>query len=265
MPELPEVETIIQQLRKRIVGKEISAVEITDHKVAHHSIRKNLPYTIIAVQRRGKTIIAQLDNGGYLLMHLRMTGHFWYVGEDTKDVPYSKYRAATFRFTDGSFLTHNSIRRFGKIRMVTEKRLQKSLAALGPEPLELSKDRFVERLLAYPQSAVKAMLMDQRCLAGIGNIYAQEAVYHAGIRPDTKIGKIPTQRIEKLHSELQRVLTLAIKHNGSSVRTYQSIDGKGTFQNLLAVYQQEQCPKKHPLKKMLVGGRGTWYCPTCQK
>lgn len=262
MPELPEVETIIKQLREILTGKEITAVEIVDKSVVDEKIAQLAPFTIKNVHRRGKSIIFELDNSLYLLTHLRMTGHFHYVkGLDQK---YLNFMMAKFYLDDGSFLTHNSIRKFGSIKLLNENELNLELSGIGPEPLDISMDEFLSLLSRYPKSTIKTKLMDQSFVAGIGNIYAQEILYHAGIHPKKKIKDVPKERLIKLHQQMQRVLALAIEMKGSTVDNYTSLSGRGGFQGMLAVYRKSYCPKDHPIVAVNLGGRGTSFCPICQ-
>ncbi len=265
MPELPEVETVVRQLKDRIVGRRVEKLVIDDPKVVDPKILGIIPFQFSSVSRRCKSIIFTLDKSYHLLTHLRMTGHFYHVTNKSEEETSAKYKVATFYLSDGTKLTHNSIRKFGRITLMTPKQLESSLANLGPEPLEITKSDFVALLDRYTRAVIKSKLLDQSFLAGIGNIYAQEALYHAGIPPTAKINKISKAKKEKLFLHLQRTLNLAIENNGTTINNFSHIDGKGSFQDFLAVYQKQLCPKKHPLRKDTIGGRGTYYCPTCQK
>lgn len=258
MPELPEVETIVRQLQQTVVGKTIKAIEVRDKKVVDKAIQRTTPTTIQQISRRGKYILVHLDNGNILLTHLRMSGHFQYKKEP------GKYTSAIFRFQDGSMLTFNEIRRFGRMELVNEKQLQKVLSSLGPEPLACSYPQFQSLLRGKKRSNIKTTLLDQRVLAGLGNIYAQEALYRAGIKPQRAVGTIKEKEMKKLHSAIQSTLRLAIKHCGTTIENYTSLEGSGNFQRFLAVYGKERCPKKHKLHKVKIGGRGTWWCGRCQ-
>ena len=266
MPELPEVETLVQQLKKRVVGKKIVAVKIVDSKVVDSKIKKIVPIKVVSVKRRAKSIIIGLNND-FLLVHLRMTGHFHYIPKGKKlEKDYEKFIVAKFELSDGSVLTHNSIRKFGSIKLINNKKLEQELSKLGPEPLskEFTLVLFKKILSKKKRANVKTTLLDQRIIAGIGNIYAQEALYWAGIDPRRKIGELSEKEIEKLYRQLRKILELAVKYKGSTVDNYAHIDGAGGFQKLLAVYSKKKCPKRHALKKINLGGRGTNYCPKCQ-
>ena len=259
MPELPEVETIVRQLSKKIVGKIVSNVEIKDYDVVDDAIRKEIPFKINKVYRRAKSIVMELDCGNSLLTHLRMTGHFHYNHS-------GKFEVGRFNFSDGSFLTHNSIRKFGGIKLLNSKELKQEFSKLGVEPLDkkFTLEKFNSILLKKSKSNIKTVLLDQKLIAGIGNIYAQEMLYFAGIDPRKKVFEISGIKIKKLHSEITRILDLAVQNKGSTVDNYANIDGARNYQNYLAVYNKSRCPKKHKIQKINIGGRGTSYCTICQ-
>src|SRR3989344_2908999 len=279
MPELPEVETIARQLQSKIAGKTILGIDVLDKKVIDENIANILPSRIVDVSRRGKSIIIQLEQKNNLLAHLRMTGHFYHIANQdrsyianqdrsyiaNRDKSYKKYLSGIFKLNNGSFFTFNEIRRFGSVKLFTNEQLNRELSKLGPEPLSIKDVEFAALLKNYPSSVIKTKLLDQTCLAGIGNIYAQEMLYHAGINPLKKIRDISEAKLALLHQEMQRILRLAIQNNGATADNYSHLAGRGNFQNFLAVYGQERCPKKHQLAKIKMGGRGTSYCKVCQE
>src|SRR3989344_5063640 len=279
MPELPEVETIARQLQSKIAGKTILGIEVLDKKVIDENIANILPSRIVDVSRRGKSIIIQLEQKNNLLAHLRMTGHFYHIANQdrsyianqdrsyiaNRDKSYKKYLSGIFKLNNGSFFTFNEIRRFGSVKLFTNEQLNRELSKLGPEPLSIKDVEFAALLKNYPSSVIKTKLLDQACLAGIGNIYVQEMLYHAGINPLKKIRDISEAKLALLHQEMQRILRLAIQNNGATADNYSHLAGRGNFQNFLAVYGQERCPKKHQLAKIKMGGRGTSYCKVCQE
>ncbi len=267
MPELPEVETIVRQLKKKICGKRIVKAEIYDTAVVDPKLKTVSSVKIVNVRRRAKYIVMELDDGHFIITHLGMTGHFHF--RDRKQAPgdCEKYMVSKFLFSDGSYLTHNSIRKFGKMRLADLQQLQKISSKLGAEPLDekFTLPYFNELLWKRLRANIKAVLMDQQAIAGVGNIYAQEALYHAGVSPLRKAGSLSADEIRSLYSELRRILLEAIKHRGTTVDNYSNLEGRGGFQDHLAVYQKERCAKDHPLQKIVVGGRGTTYCPKCQR
>jgi|SRR3989344_83787 len=266
MPELPEVETIVRQLENKVGRKTIQKAEVYD-KIVDSKIKKLSSVSIGKVWRRAKYIMMELENGKFLLTHLGMTGHFHYMDKKHIDNKHERFMVAKFSFSDGSFLTHNSIRKFGHMRLVSKPQLQQVLDKHGPEPLEkdFTLPRFQELLAAKSRANIKTTLMDQSVIAGIGNIYAQEALYYAGISPLRQAGSLSSAEARQLHHHLRRILRDAIEHHGTTVDNYSNLEGRGGFQNHLAVYQQEKCQKKHVLEKITIGGRGTSYCPKCQR
>lgn len=259
MPELPEVETVVRQLRQHCIGKRIAAVQCDDTKVMDLSLKQAISEKIIAVDRKGKSIVFRLSSGKSLVGHLRMTGHF----SITKIPP--AYKVGTFTFDDGSVLHHHSIRKFGGMKLLTKSDYELYSSKIGPEPLGLSPQKFAKHMQQFPNAILKTKVMEQKVIAGIGNIYAQEALYRVGIHPQKKVGIVSKGKLEQFHKAMQEILTEAIKHNGTTVYSYGHITGKGNFQQLLQVYKKERCPKNHPIAKIIVGGRGTYYCPTCQR
>ncbi|MBS3166321.1 bifunctional DNA-formamidopyrimidine glycosylase/DNA-(apurinic or apyrimidinic site) lyase [Candidatus Woesearchaeota archaeon] len=271
MPELPEVETITQQLKKQVFGKKIIRAKAFDQKIADKSINKLASLKIVKVWRRAKAIIINLEDvlSGrklFLFFRLGMTGHFHYIQKQGKQAS-EEYLVSSFYFGDGSSLTFNDIRRFGSVRLYTEDKLKKVLDSFGPEPLSKKFTASVLHSLFQKRKKanIKVTLMDQKFIAGIGNIYAQEALYAAGVDPRRKIDSLSFIEVSKLYNSLQLLLKLAIKKKGSSVDNYSHLEGSGDFQNYLLVYQRKNCPKKHKLVKIYQGGRGTFYCPQCQK
>lgn len=267
MPELPEAETIVKQLKKHVVGKCIRSAIVLETKRADKNIEKTMPSKVVKAWRRAKAIIIKLEGKKYLLVRLGMTGHFHYASKGESLGKDEKFAIVKFYLRDGSVLSYTDIRKFGSVRLLDENQLRQKLAEFGPEPLgkEFTVDFFQEMLAKKKKAKMKVTLMDQNFIAGIGNIYAQEALYHAGINPKRQMGTLKSLEIKKLHHAIQHVLQQSISHNGTTVENYVHIEGAGGFQKYLAVYGKEKCPRKHPLKKIYLGGRGTYYCGKCQK
>jgi formamidopyrimidine-DNA glycosylase len=257
MPELPEVETIVNQLNSKLAGKTIESVEIFDNKMVDSEIENVFPSKVKRVYRRAKSIIMELSNEKFLVTQLRMTGHFKFNGSE-------KFRVAKFNLKDTS-LTHHSIRRFGSIKLFNKEALNIELSKYGPEPLsnEFKEEQFIE-MLSSKKSNIKTLLLDPYFIAGIGNIYVQEALYFAGISPLRKANDLNLEESAKLFLEIRRILLLAIEHKGSTVDNYTNVEGTGGFQNFLAVYSKDFCPKEHLLTQVKIGGRGTMWCKECQ-
>lgn len=264
MPELPEVETIVQQLKTKLVGKKIILAEIFDKGRVDPAIAGILPVKVVEVWRRAKAIVIELAGKKFLFVQLRMTGHFHHGNEKSLE-PFQKYELVRFRLSDKTILTHNSIRKFGGIWLLNQKQLDERLNSLGPEPLDLDLNEFKKMLSRRPKANIKTTLMDQNFVSGIGNIYAQEALYWSGIDVKRKCGDLSDSEIKKLLTAIKQVLRKSIKHHGTTVENYVHIEGSGGFQKFLAVYSKEKCPKKHKVEKINLGGRGTYYCPKCQK
>ncbi len=263
MPELPEVETIVQQLNSLIRGKTIVKVEIYDPMV-DQSIPAILPVKVNNITRRGKSIIIEIidrdDHQQFLLIHLRMTGHFHYNKA-------ADFEVSRFHFSDKTFLTHNSIRKFGSIKLFNQSQLDSELNKLGLEPLSeaFTLQNFQNILIKKKRSNIKTILLDQSQIAGIGNIYAQEILYHAKINPLRKAGSLTLSETSLLHDKVVKILKQAIINKGSTVDNYFHIEGSGNYQRFHAVYDKDKCPLGHNITKIDLGGRGTSYCHVCQK
>ncbi|MCX6784388.1 MAG: bifunctional DNA-formamidopyrimidine glycosylase/DNA-(apurinic or apyrimidinic site) lyase [Candidatus Komeilibacteria bacterium] len=285
MPELPEVETVVRSLHRTIVGKTIKSVVVLWPKLARPSSAilslraKNKK--VIKVRRRAKLIIIALASGDFLVVHLKMTGQLIYQSvagqlsggghpiKDLDSVP-NRFTYITFTFQDGSHLYFNDVRKFGYIKVVSASELKKIEAEYGPEPLiDLSSDHLVAARLRRPKAKIKQLIMDQSVVAGVGNIYADEALFAAGILPSHPLGKLSNSQLKKLILEIKKVLQKSILQGGTSFNTFRSAGGEvGQFRAKLKVYGRggQACLKcKTKLKTARVGGRGTVYCPKCQK
>ena len=267
MPELPEAETMVKQLQQHVVGKCIRSAQVLEIHRADKSIEKVMPRKITKAWRRAKAIILELAGKKYLLVRLGMTGHFHYAAKGEGLGNDEKFVIVKFYLQDGSILSYTDIRKFGSVRLLNKSPLARKLALFGPEPLgkEFTVQLFTHLLATRKKANIKVTLMNQNFIAGLGNIYAQEALYHAAINPKRKIGTLKILEVKKLHQAIQKVLRQSIAHNGTTVDNYAHIEGAGGFQHYLAVYEKEKCPRKHTLTKIYLGGRGTYYCTRCQK
>lgn len=280
MPELPEVETVCRGLAKAIKGARISAVE--QHRPdLRMAMPPHLPARlkgrlIEAVRRRAKYILITLNKDETLLMHLGMSGRMLLSHND--HMPPGKHDHLVFHFDNGITLRFNDPRRFGMCDLVPQKDLPKHklLRALGVEPL--GKDltvNFLEKKFKGKKTSIKDTLMDQRIIAGLGNIYVCEALFYAQMDPKRRTGACRKEQIARLVPAIRKVLNAAIKAGGSSLRDYVQTDGGlGYFQHHFAVYDREgkKCPgctcnpaKTGGVKRFTQGGRSTFYCPTKQK
>lgn len=270
MPELPEVETIVCGLRAAIAGKTIRAAHVYLKKmaVAPRGVSFESALSgerIRGVARRGKYAILQLSSGRSLVVSLRMTGRLVVLRARDERYPYTHVE---LQFSDKSRLAFADVRQFGRVRLVEAG--EPWDADLGVEPLsgDFTPDRFIG-MLSGRTTPVKAFLLDQRRIAGVGNIYACEALWQAGIRPGKPAKRLSKPAAARLHHALVDVLQRAIGMRGSSVDDYVDAEGlKGGFQNVLSVYGRtgKSCSKcSASIVRTVIGGRGTWWCRSCQK
>jgi formamidopyrimidine-DNA glycosylase len=270
VPELPEVETIVRGLAANVVGKEIAGVEVRLPKIAVASgpgvFRRQLPgERIVGAGRRGKYAILELSSGRKLVTSLRMTGRLVVQREGEADFPGTH---VVLNFSDGSRLSFADVRTFGRMRLV--ERGEAWDRDLGVEPLSADFTAgAVASMLAGRTTPVKIFLLDQRRIAGIGNIYACEALWEAGIRPSRPAKSLTKPRILRLHRAIVDVLDRAVQMRGSSIDDYVDAGGlRGGFQNVLSVYGRlgEPCVRcGKPVVRTVLGQRGTWWCRACQR
>jgi formamidopyrimidine-DNA glycosylase len=262
MPELPEVETVVRTLRPALVGRRILNAEFTQLRVLRGSPRETIQSLsgrrIKSIARHGKFIAIKLDRG-YLVVHLGMTGKLLVNAAKTK------WTHAIFTL-DRGVLHYDDQRQFGRIEYGEE--LPERVAALGPEPLEVTLADFIARLRAR-RSPVKAVLLNQAVVRGVGNIYADEALFRAGVHPTRSAASLSKQRIERIYNAMREVLAEAIESRGSSVSNYVDAEGrKGSFQLAHRVYRRtgEPCTAcGAAIKRIVLVQRGTHFCPKCQR
>lgn len=279
MPELPEVETITKQLQREIKGKKIKEIKINLSKIVQASSisffkKKVLKAKIKKVWRRAKMIIIELNNDYSLMIHLKLSGQLLYFPKKRKEYP--KYTHLLFIFSDNSVLSFNDLRQFGYCRLVKTKEVSNIFKEkkIGPEPLskDFTLEEFKQRLKKRPRSTIKPLLMDQSFVAGVGNIYAQEACWWAKVRPDRKVKTLKEKEIKDLYHYLIKILESAIKAKGTTAADDHYRDTKkkrGNYAFKLKVYQKqgEKCSrcKKGTIKRIKLSNRGTSYCSVCQK
>ncbi len=267
MPELPEVETIRKGLTHRIKSKKIEKVEIKGKKVVESKIQKITSTKIKGIRRRAKLIIIDLSNDKSLLAHLKLTGYFlfWPKNKKIKD----DYVCLILKFKDKTRITFSTVRKFSWMKIKRTTKLDKELEKkFGVEPLskKFTLKKFKAIIEESSRANIKTLLMDQKKIAGLGNIYAQESLYYAGIKPTRKAGSLKEQEIKKLYEQIKKVLKRALKFRGTTAENYVDVEGrKGEFASKLSVYAQKKCPKGHQIKKIKISGRGTNYCGKCQK
>lgn len=277
MPELPEVETIRRELEREVVGKKIKAVEVTGER----SVRRQTPdefasrlegVKITGAQRKGKYLLLQLDSGDVLVVHLRMSGQLLRA---TPKEPMAPHTHVVIAFTQGGQLRFVDPRTFGELFVATPDEVTSEvpeLSELGIDPVEapMSWVDFGHLLRRKPMK-LKAFLMDQSLIAGIGNIYSDEILFDAGLRYDRDTASLTTQEIRRLYRSLVEILHEAIKYGGSTLADAQYVDlnGKpGEYQQHHQVYDREKQPcrrcRRHDIVKSKFSGRSTFYCDVCQ-
>ena len=288
MPELPEVETVRRGLSQLIIGKGVSAVD--------HDTEKGFPNapadvkafligaSIIGVHRRAKVLMIELSTEYTLLIHLKMTGQLVYVDSTTRfgaghpndslinTLPDRSTRVS-LHFTDGSTLFFNDQRKFGWVRLMPKVEIPTIdfMKKVGPEPLEadFTPQQFRERFARRARTNIKAAILDQSVVAGVGNIYADESLWGAKIHPQRLVSSITENEFTHLYTELREVMNLAIEKGGSSNHTYVNAEGKkGSYMDFARVFRREglACPRCGTIiEKLRVAGRGTHVCPHCQR
>lgn len=262
MPELPEVETVVQSIAGHLAGKTIERAELFSKRVTRGGLAKTskaLTGAVIhGVRRHGKQIHVELDRGT-LYIHLGMTGKLLW------NAPRGKYTRAVFELHDGTLLFDDT-RQFGRVEFFRE--LPKTIGRVGPDALTVDFETFYERLKKR-RMRIKALLLNQAFLGGVGNIYADELLFAAGVHPNAIASRVSRKRAQKVHESLLAVLELAIRHRGSSISDYVDSAGeRGSFQQMHQVYGRtgEPCPAcGTAIRRIIVGQRSTHYCPRCQR
>ena len=287
MPELPEVETVRRGLESLIIGKKI--------KTEVHDTEKGFPNaaadvkefligaSIVAVRRRAKVLLINLSSEYSLVIHLKMTGQLVFVGETRfgaghpndsliNSLP-DKSTRVELTFEDNSKLFFNDQRKFGWVKLMPTLEIPNIdfMKKVGPEPLEddFTKEQFRERFTRRARTNIKAAILDQTVVAGVGNIYADESLWGAKIHPKRLVASITNNEFDQLYTELRTVMNLSIEKGGSSNHTYINAEGKrGSYMDFARVFRREglTCPR-HPdviIEKLRVAGRGTHICPVCQ-
>ena len=268
MPELPEVETVVRALREPLIGQTIIEIrnywpkqinpELIEFQKRIHGKR------VEAVERRAKYIVISLTDHETIIIHLRMSGHLSVVD---KDFPAEKHVHTIFSLANGQELRFRNPRKFGRVYLVQNK--EEILGKLGPEPLEPSftVDLLTKRLNGRSRQ-LKPLLLDQTFIAGVGNIYADEAAFDASLHPERHVDTLSPEEITALHHAIQKVLRLGIEREGASISQYIKPDGtKGEMQNAVMVFRRTGQPCYHcdtPIERIKLGGRSTHFCPNCQ-
>lgn len=304
MPELPEVQTTVSGLKKHIIGLTVKDIwsnysskyfhgSETIKDPAYFKIfkKKIIGQKIISVSRRAKNILIHLSNDSTILIHMKMTGHLLYgkynfnpknkkdpwqaVEPQSLKDPFNRFVHIVFTLSNNKHLALSDVRRFAKITLIQDLplHLSKHLNTLGPEPLEkdFTFDKFQKQLLSRPRGKIKQVLMDQNVLAGIGNIYADESLWRAGINPIQRVTDISPDKLKKLFIAIKQTLSKGINLGGDSMSDYRNIMGeKGKFQEHHRAYKKTgtKCMKPRcdgTITRIVLGGRGTHFCDKHQK
>lgn len=290
MPELPEVETIRLGLQKYLVGRKIQDVQVGIPKMFAGEKRDVIGAKIVDLRRIGKGLIIELDNGFVLAVHLKMTGQLVYRDAKSENIKLSpktggttlpsKYSHIIFILDNNAHLYYNDLRRFGWIKVVKEDELMKIpfFREMGPEPFVApplaSAQKFLtlalfSEIVKKGNTPIKILLMDQKRIGGIGNIYANDALFEAKIDPRRKGKTLSDEEITKLYNAIFNVIKKSLQYGGSSDENFVNALGQeGNYQNHTLVYGKEGEPCKvcqNPITKIKLGGRGTYFCPHCQR
>lgn len=272
MPELPEVETVRRGLEKLILGKKISNIEIRYPKMIKtdlNQFQKELPGQVIqSMGRRGKYLLFNLRDK-VLISHLRMEGKYFYYPDE---IPERKHAHILVHFEDGTTLVYEDVRKFGTMELLAPELLDSYFISkkLGPEPTDQDFDlgRF-KLALKKSKKPIKSHLLDQTLVAGLGNIYVDEVLWRAKVHPSRHSNSLTAQEARKAHDETIKVLGQAVEKGGSTIRSYTNAFGEdGTMQEFHQVYDKagQACSRcGSTIEKIQLGGRGTYFCPKCQR
>lgn len=281
MPELPEVETIKLQFEKFLVGHRIQDIKILDTRILSGDKNKILDTKILGIRRFAKVICIDLSNKYSILAHVKLTGQFIYRGPNLKNpeklsskvtggVP-GPHTHVIFNLDKGGVLYYNDVRRFGWIKIEKRDEIEKEkfITKLGPEPFRDLTLNIFREILSKTRRNIKVVLMDQGKMGGVGNIYANDALWRAGISPKRPSNNLKTEEIKNLYNAIITVLKAGLKYGGASELAFVTPDGReGQYQNHTLVYGHEGQPcercHKSAIKKFFLGGRGTYVCPVCQ-
>jgi formamidopyrimidine-DNA glycosylase len=274
MPELPEVETVKRTLNELVNGKQIENVTVRLARIIQRPddiqafANLLIGHSIVNVERRGKFLRIVLD-GLVLVSHLRMEGRY---GLYSNDDPLDKHTHVIFHFTDGSELRYTDVRQFGTMHLFQtgEDLKLPPLNKLGQEPLEPSftPEKF-KQIISGKSTKIKSLLLNQEYIVGIGNIYVDESLHRAGIHPEDSPKALSDDQLDQLHHAIVSTLTEAVNAGGSSIKSYVNGQGEsGTYQQQLVIYGRKDQPCAScgmMIEKTVVGGRGTHFCPSCQR
>lgn len=273
MPELPEAETIVRGLRRRIVGERITRAEVVRPDILREPRRRFTPRVrdrrITAVDRRAKNVLIRFDDHQVLAVNLGMTGRLLPFAAPPRGRARPTHVAVRFRFESGGLLIFDDVRRFGTVECLSADAWNARSASIGPEPLESSyRASDMCRALQASRAPIRSWLLDQRRIAGVGNIYAAEALFMAGIHPARRARDLRRGEVQALHHAVRKVLTHAIEAGGTTIRDYRNAEGgEGRYARRLHVYGREGEPCVRcsaAVSRIVFGNRAAFYCPRCQ-
>lgn len=283
MPELPEVETIKNGLQQKILHKKIIDIDVLSPKSFLGNPDKILDLPVREVKRRAKTLLIVFGHNLNLLIHLKMTGQLIFIQDELRlagghpshdwhaKLP-NQHTRVVFTFEDDSKLFFNDLRKFGWCKLLSDDEVKEAFSLYGPEPFDsrFDLDYLAKMAKRYPERKIKQFIMDQTIIAGIGNIYADESLYSSRIHPLTKVKYLTADDWQKFIANIKAILELSIAQGGTTDSDYVDVDGRiGGMQNFLQVYHKtnQKCPANcgGNIERIVIGGRGTNYCPNCQK
>jgi formamidopyrimidine-DNA glycosylase len=281
VPELPEVESIRLQLERFLIGHEILSIEVKNRRIFPDNEKEILGAKFIKARRFGKVTVLDLDNKLSLMIHVKMTGQVIYRGPNLKNPLNSPkisgglpgpHTHVIFTLDKGGMLYYNDFRRFGWIRIVKTSEVEKTglVGKMGPEPFVGLTFDYFKNVLSKTKRAIKVVIMDQAKIAGVGNIYANDALYLSKIHPSRPANSLIDTEQKSLYDAIHEVLKVGMKYGGSSENSFVTPDGgEGSYQRHTLVYgkQNQICLncKKTKIVKIMIGSRGTYLCPNCQK
>ncbi|MDY6916037.1 MAG: bifunctional DNA-formamidopyrimidine glycosylase/DNA-(apurinic or apyrimidinic site) lyase [Candidatus Cloacimonadota bacterium] len=265
MPELPEVQTIVNGLKDKIIGKEIIGIDEFRNNTVHNKTGRKISEfgKIKNINRIGKYIIISTSSDIKLVVHLRMTGKL--IFKENANINPAHLRAQ-FNFQDGSVLYFDDTRNFGFVNIYKKTQSVDYLRKLGPDALSCKfSEEYLNNVIQKRKAPIKNLLLNQSVVAGLGNIYVAEILYRAKLSPMRKSYKLNFEEVQRIVEITKKVLKKAIKHNGTTISDYRNIDEKsGEFQNFLRIYGKLKCSCGEDVNKVKQAGRTTYFCPQCQ-
>ena len=271
MPEFPEVHVVIEKLKLKTLGKTIKSVEVFRHQTiegdASQFINKLMGATITDIEQIGKFLVFHFDNNNVMISHLRMEGKYFFREENAS---YGKHDLVVFHFTDNTKLIYNDTRRFGRMSVESETNYKDvpPLNNVGPDPFKMKDASLLEKAFKNKSIPIKTAFLDQSIMSGLGNIYTDEVLFIAKIHPETPAKLVSRNKLEEILKASQKVLGAAMIAGGSTIHSFSAGGIAGDFQVQLQVYgkKDSECPNcGTKFRKIFVNGRGTTYCPKCQK